>query len=183
MEELKNDSSKNGPLKNIKSEYMLKKVFNYLDLIKLLNLIKKSKLYQNKLNKDINSYKDEHLKIEIEIIPARSALIIFINDNIKNLNYHFYINDKKEKYKRNHLLRMDNAEKIKVVIKKFDKSLKGLFQNCIYIKKITFTKFNRNDIEDMSYMFDGCESLEEINLSKFKTCNVENMEYYVLYVQ
>ena len=176
MEELKNDSSKNDPLKNIKSEYMLKKVFNYLDLIKLLNLIKKSKLYQNKLNKDINSYKDEYSKIEIEIIPAQSDLIPFINDNIKDVNYHFYINDKKEEFKRNYLLRMDNAKKIKVIIDKNKKSLKGLFQNCVYNKKITFTKFNRNDIEDMSFMFNECQSLKKL-IFNFNTSNVFDMSY------
>ena len=176
MEEEKINSDKKYPLLNIRSEYIMKKVFNLLDLNRLLILIKPSKLYQKKLNKDINSYKDEYLKIVIDIIPVKSNLVSFINDNIIKDNYHFYINDKKEEFNRNYLLRMDNAKKIRIVIDKNEKSLKGIFQNCVYLKKITFTKFNRSDIDDMSYLFDGCDGLEEIVFSKFKTSCVERME-------
>ena len=44
-------------------------------------------------------------------------------------------------------------------------------------EKINFIKFNRNDINDMSYMFNGCSSLKEINLNNFNTENVTNMSY------
>ena len=45
MEEEKINSDKKYPLLNIRSEYIMKKVFNLLDLNRLLILIKPSKLY------------------------------------------------------------------------------------------------------------------------------------------
>ena len=38
-----------------------------------------------------------------------------------------------------------------------------------------FIKFNRRDIENMSYMFNECISLEELIFSKINTNNVKNM--------
>ena len=37
-----------------------------------------------------------------------------------------------------------------------------------------FIKFNRRDIENMSYMFNECISLEELIFSKINTNNVKN---------
>ena len=42
------------------------------------------------------------------------------------------------------------------------------------IKKRDFIKFNRKDINNMSFMFYGCSSLEELS-HNFNTNNVTNM--------
>ena len=134
-------------------------------------------MYQQKLEKDINNYKEEYLNIEIEIIPSESNLTTFIEDWDKKGYFHYFINDNKEELKRNYILKMDNAKKIKVKIGKEVKSFSKLFKDCVNNKSIKFVKFNRKDIEDMSYMFQGCLSLEELDISKMKTNNVKNMEY------
>ena len=40
-----------------------------------------------------------------------------------------------------------------------------------------FIKFNRRDIENMSYMFNECISLEELIFSKININNVKNMQW------
>ena len=177
MAEINNNPNKGFSLMNIKSNYILKEIFDVLDISKCLNIIRYSKIYQQKLEKDINNYKDEYLNIEIEIIPSEGNLITFIEDWDKKGYFHYFINDNKEELKRNYILKMDNAKKIKVKVDKEVKSFSRLFQDCVNNKKIKFVKFNRKDIEDMSYMFQGCLSLEELDISKMKTNNVKNMEY------
>ena len=177
MAEINNISNKSFSLMNVKSNYILKEIFDVLDICKYLNIIRYNKVYQKKLEKDINNFKEEYLKIEIEIIPSANNLTTFIEDWDKKGYFHYFINDNKEELKRNYILKMDNAQKIKVKIDKEIKSFSRLFQDCINNKSIKFVKFNRKDIEDMSYMFQGCLSLEELDISKMKTNNVKNMEF------
>ena len=161
---------------DIKSNFILKKVIDYLPRHKLLRLINHSKKVQNKLNKNINDYKNEFYKIIIEIIPLEySKGKILYNAKKNKSHYHIYLNDDKIETKRKSITK---AEKINKIILEIDydiKSLKDLFRERIYIKKINFIKFNRDDVIDMSSMFYGCEFLEEINFSKIKTNNVTDM--------
>ena len=162
-------------LKNVKNNYILKKIFDNLEINKYLNLIRYNKKIQQRLNKDKKDYEDEFSKIIIEIIPSDISLICFI-DNAKRESFlHFYINDNNEELERNYLIRSDGVKRIKVIIDFEIKSFAGLFKNCTYVKKIKFMKFNRKDINDMSYMFYKCESLDEVDFSKVKTNNVTNM--------
>ena len=62
---------------DIKSEYILKYIFNNLREDKLLNIIRYNKNIQNKLDKSINDYK-EYLSIEIEL---------FFGDNDNDVAY------------------------------------------------------------------------------------------------
>ena len=169
MADLNNNQNNSVSFMNIKSNYILQQIFEILDINKFLNIIRYSKLYQQKLEKSINDYKEEYSKIEIEIIPSSNNLVTFIEDSNKKSFFHYYINNKKEELKRNYILRIDNAQKIKVIIDKEIKSFSGLFKDCVNNKSINFTKFNRKDINDMSNMFQGCSALEELNISKFKT--------------
>ena len=57
----------NISLLNIKSNYILKQIFNNLQKKILLNFIRYNKILQKRLNKDINDYKIEYSKIELEI--------------------------------------------------------------------------------------------------------------------
>ena len=54
---------------NIKSKFIIKHLFPYLTQKKILYIIKYNKNFQEILNKNINDYIDESLKIEIEITP------------------------------------------------------------------------------------------------------------------
>ena len=129
MAEINNISNKSFSLMNVKSNYILKEIFDVLDTCKCLNIIRYNKMYQKKLEKDINNFKEEYLKIEIEIIPSANNLTTFIEDWDKKGYFHYFINDNKEELKRNYILKMDNAQKITVKIDKEIKSFSRLFQD------------------------------------------------------
>ena len=175
-EELNHITSKNQML-NIKSNFIANKIIKIMPKNKLLEIIKYNKKLQQKLNIDINSYK-EYLEIEIEIIPAENKNDNFIIINEKNrAYYHIYFDNKKEEIKSTYIKQEDQISKIKIIIDHQIKSFNNLFYFCECIKSINFKKFNRKNITDMSHMFAWCTSLEQINLSNFKTDNVNNMSY------
>ena len=68
-------------ISNIKSKYILKLIFGLLQKNKLLRIIRYNKKLQKILNIDINNYKKECFKIEIEIIPIENTYGKFININ------------------------------------------------------------------------------------------------------
>ena len=68
----------NDRLKNIKSKYILQKVFNNLEKKKSLNLIKYNKTIKERLELNINDYKI-FSSIEIEIKPVDNYFGEFIN--------------------------------------------------------------------------------------------------------
>ena len=167
--------SKNSFFDGIKCRYILQKIFNKLLPKKVLQIIKYNNNLKKQLNKDINDYK-QSLQIEIEILPEKDKYGKFITISDKSF-YHIYFNDNKEEVKKNYIDENDKIIKVKILIDYEIKSLKGLFEQCKCIKKINFIKFNRKDINDISYMFCNCNSLEEINLNNFNTDKVTDMSY------
>ena len=176
MSETNNNPNLNNTLSEVKNKNILKRIFEYLQQQLYLNIIRYNKSMQNKLNKDINNYKEEFLKIKIEIIPVENKYGKFINIFHKESYYHLYINDYQE-IKRYYITESDNTKTIKIVIDNKFKSLCGLFRNCECIKKISFIQFNRKDIDNMSFLFSGCDFLEEIEYINFYTDNVKDMKY------
>ena len=123
------------------------------------------KLKGIKINKKIEKEQQKFSKlnqIEIELILKHDLEFkenepnIFINYVGNKNNYNIYLNNEKEKINRNYINKEDKATKIIVKINQEINSLKGLFKNCKSIKEISFIKFNRNDIMDMSEMFAYC---------------------------
>ena len=205
-EESKQTQSKNELMK-ISSKYILKKVFHCLHTHLKLEIIKHNKKIQERLNIDINNYKEyseKYSSIEIEIIPVENEYGQFININKEEEKYfHIYFNNKKnEEIKRTYLNKEDKVSKININIKYKVKSFYHLFYNCKCIESIHFIKLcrniqnmngmfcgcsslkelnlsniNINNVTDMSCMFDGCSSLKEINLSNFNTNNATDMSW------
>jgi surface protein len=176
MNSLKNQSCVINCLNNIKSKLILHKVFEKLRLNKKLNIIKYNKILQKRVGIEIKDYKD-YSQIEIVIIPQQKIygrFINFLNTESKSY-YHICLNDNEREIKKDSITKSDNAKKIRIIIDREIKSLKGLFHNCVLIKKIKFIKFNRKDIIDMGNMFHECSSLEELDLSNFSTNNVIDM--------
>ena len=171
-------AEKNGILKKVKSKYIIMKIFENLKQNRLLDIIHYNKKYQKLMNKKIFDYQKAFSKIVIEVIPKENVYGIFINNiyckSIKS-NVEIYFNDDKKEIKRESITQNDNVKKIKIIINHKIKTLYRFFSNCVCIKKISFIKFNRNDITNMSYMFNGCSNLEEINFDKFNTNNVYSM--------
>ena len=187
-----NESAKPNPIiENIKSRYILSKIYNNMTIKKKLEIVKYNKRIQNRLNLSTEDYK-ECCEIEIEIIPVKGKYGKFININENDkLFYHIYFNDNKEEMKKINKYRIkeefgitkyeyyieeeDKVTKIKLKIDYQVKSFNHLFSECKYIEHINFKKFYRN-INGMSWMFRGCSSLKELNLNNFNTNNVTDME-------
>ena len=167
-------------IRNIKSIYILKIIFDKIKKTKLFNIIRYNKSIQNKLRISINDYKEYFEKftpIEIEVIPLKNKYGKFININaISDVSYfHIYFNDNKEEIKEYYLNENNNISKIKILIDYQITSFKELFSNCKCIESINFKKFYRDNITNMSYMFSGCTSLKKLYLSKIKTNNATDM--------
>jgi len=177
--ELNKIESKNI-FKKIKSDYFLQKLFNNLLKKKLLDIVKYNKNIKDRINisiKDYKEYSEIYSSIEIEMKPVNNKYGRFINMNENEIYYHIYFNDNKEEIKRNYINENENVSKLKIILDYQVKSFKDLFKNCECIESLKFKKFNRNNINDMSYMFNGCSSLEELNLSNFNINNVTDMSY------
>ena len=168
-------SEKGKPFfKKVRSKYILQEIFNMMQYERSLNIIRYNKNIQEDLEKNINDYIKEYLKIKIEIFPVENKYGRFINNSSQRY-YHFYFNDNLKEETKNYIDEEDNVTKIKIVIDSEVKNLYGLFGYIRFIKKINFFKFNRNDIKNMLYIFKECSSLEELNLSNFNTSNVTDM--------
>ena len=87
--------NKNNNLNKIRSKYIVMKIFEHLNQTRLLNIIHYNKKYQKLMNINLKFYKNEYLKIEIEIIPKENTFGQFINISKKNIrqNYHICFND------------------------------------------------------------------------------------------
>ena len=74
MSRINNNFKTNNNIDNIKSKYILKRIFDYLNEKKQLKIILYNKNLIYKLDKRLTAYKNEYLKIEIEIIPNEKII-------------------------------------------------------------------------------------------------------------
>ena len=161
-----NESAKPNPiLENIKSRYILSKIYDNMIIKKKLEIVKYNKKIQNRINlsvKDYTEYSETFTSIEIEIIPTKDEYGRFININKNDkLYYHIYFNDNNEEIKNKYEIKEeDKVTKIKIIIDYQIKSFNSLFKWCKCIESINFKKFYRNNITDMSWMFYGCSTLK-----------------------
>ena len=101
-----NKSAKPNPIiDNIKSRYILSKIYDIMPKKKKLDIVKYNKRIQNRLNlsvKDYKEYSEIFTPIEIEIIRSKGKYGRFIKvDENDKLYYHIYFNDNKEEKKIN----------------------------------------------------------------------------------
>ena len=116
----KTDSNKiesKNIFENVKSNYILKKLFYNLLKKKSLDIIKYNKNIQKRINisiKDYKEYSEIYSSIEIEIKPIKNEYGKFINIVKENeIYYHIYFNDNKEEIKKNHLMKMIMFQKLR----------------------------------------------------------------------
>ena len=80
-----NESAKPNPIiDNIKSRYILSKIYNNMTIKKKLEIVNYNKKIQNRINLSIKNYKEyseTYTPIEIEIIPIKGKYSRFININ------------------------------------------------------------------------------------------------------
>ena len=144
IEKLSQIKSKNKFI-NIKSDYILKRLFSYMPTRITLKIIKCNINIQKRLNININNYKDFSEKfssIELEIIPIQNKYGRFINIKEEDKKYfHIYFNDNNEEIKKTELNKEDKVSKINIIIDYQIKSFKELFFDCKCIESINFKKF------------------------------------------
>ena len=186
---------------NIKSNYILKKVFNNLKKKRILEIVKNNKNIKKRINLNINDYKEYSEKyslIEIEIKPVNNKSGKFINIKEQDEKYyHIYFNNEKEEIKRNYLEEDEKIKIIKIIIdykiesKSFENLFKDcqkfymgnvtdmryMFYGCLSLKKLNFNNSNTNNVTNMESMFNQCLALKELNLTSFNTNKVTNMGY------
>ena len=144
-----NESAKPNPIiENLKSRYILSKIYNNMTIKKKLIIVKYNKRIQNRLNLSLNDYK-EYREIEIEIIPNKGGYGKFINIKENDeLYYHIYFNDNKEEIKNRYSFwKVDKVTKIKIIIDYQVKSFEELFYWCKCIESINFKRFYRNNVK------------------------------------
>ena len=164
--------------KGINSKYIILQIIENLSEKTLLKLIRHNKELQHDKNISLNDYKT-FMNIEIELIPKDNLIggEIFINYINESSLFHIYFNDNQQEVKENYITKNKNIKKIKVILEKKIKSLRGLFKDCKCLKEINFKKFHRKDITDMGEMFENCSSLVKLDLSKIHTDNVTKMDW------
>ena len=175
----KNQIKSDTKYENIKADYFLVKVFNNLEKKKILTIVKYNKNIKNRINININDYKEyseKYSSIEIEIKPVKNKYGQFINFKDEDKKYyHIYFNNHEEEINRNYINENEEIKIIKIIIDYQIKSFEQLFKNCNCIESIYFKKFYRNNISNMRCMFYSCSSLKELNLNNFNTDNVTDM--------
>ena len=177
-EKMKQNKSKVN-FENLKSNYILKKIFDNLKKINSLKITKTNKNLQKRLNLSINDYKEysqlySSIEIELKIIDDKYDKFINIPDEETEF-FNIYFEGSNEEIKINYLKEKEKVNTIKIIIDYQIKSFKELFYKCKHIRTLFFKKFYRINITDMSEMFFGCSSLKELNISNFNTNNVTNM--------
>ena len=163
--------------KNIKSKYILVKIFTNLDKKRKLNIIKYNKKVQDRLDISVIDFQ-EFSSIELKIKLAKDKYGTFINIKKEEQNYyHIYFNYNKEEIKKTSINKGETIEVIKILIDYQIQSLKELFFCCDSIESIYYKNIYRKNINDMSGMFSNCSSLKELNLDNFNTSNVKDMSF------
>ena len=115
---------------NLKSDYFLKRIFEYMKKNKSLEIIKYNKKLQKRLNLSINDYKEcSEIEIELKIIDNKHSKFINIPNKDKEY-YHIYFNNSNEEIKRNYLFNNEKVKIIKIIIDYQVTSLQYLFNNC-----------------------------------------------------
>ena len=171
-----NQNGSHSNLEKIRSRYILKLIFNFLNNTKSLKIIKYNKKIKKRLDIDIENYKKSSI-IEIDIIPNENSygkFINILNEKEKDF-YHIYFNNNKKEIKKYFLGKYEKVDKISIKINYQIITFFRLFEDCECIKSIYFKTFYRDDIFNMSYMFAGCAFLKEIKFSNFITKNVTDM--------
>ena len=124
---------------NLKSNFIFKKILEYMKKNKSLEIIKYNKKLQERLNLSINHYKEYYLPIEIELHIADNKYGKFINISDKEKEYyHIYFNNSNEEIKRNNLNKNEKVKIIKIIIDYQVNSFQNLFINCKCIEPINF---------------------------------------------
>ena len=166
--------------KSIKSKIILKKISKILSIKKLLQIIKLNKQIKKSINITIIDYqKFNQIEIELTLSVEKKILDFDFGEPNDKKYFHYFIDDRKTELKRDKDKDKEIiSNKFKLVIDHKVESLSGLFKSIEELKEIKFIKWNKTNINDISFMFSNCYHLEKIlNFSIIKSQNITNMSY------
>ena len=109
-------------LENIKSKYIMKKIFKNLKTIKFLNIIRYNKTIKNRLDITLDDYK-KYTEIEIKIDTIGYGKFINRYEDMKNI--HIYFNGSEENIKDktpDYATPQQKVKEIKIIIDYGNKS-------------------------------------------------------------
>ena len=133
--------------RKLKSNFILKKIFNIMNKNKLLLIVKYNKKLQNRLNlsiKDYKEYSELYSPIEIELKLVDNKYGYFINILYKDKEYyHIYFDNSNEEIKRCYLEDKEKVNTIRIII---DYQVK-LFNDLFVIVIVLIQSILKNFIE------------------------------------
>ena len=139
MNKKKNNPSKVNFYTKVKSKYILKQIFDYLNKSKILEIIRYNKNLRKELDINNEDYKRESWKIEIQLILTEGARGKFINIRKSHESYFkIYFNNNSQERKEKKVYKKDKVGRIKIIIDHQNNAFYGLFKDCKCIKKIKF---------------------------------------------
>ena len=181
-----NNNNRSG-LQKLNSKYILKQIFDNLEDIRAYEIFRYNKNIQQKLNIDINLYKELSLEkspIIIEIIPVENKKgKIFNYVSGSNRNYHMYFNDSNKEQYTNKIggegeedEEDDDDEQEKEEKeekeKKEENQAKEEEEN-IKVKKIKLVIDYK--VDSFENLFEDCNCIESINFKRFTRINIKDM--------
>ena len=155
-----NELESKNLFKEIKSNFILKKIIDYPCKKVSFRISQYNKYLQKRLNlslKDFEECSKIYSTIEIEIKPAKDKFGKFINIQKEEdkFYYHIFFNNGENEERRRYLKEGENVTKIRIKIGFQVQSFEKLFYDCECIETINFIRFNRINIINMSYMLVG----------------------------
>ena len=168
----KNNNRNHNILTKIRSGYIFRIVFSYVEMKRILSFIKYNKSLLKKYHKSLDDY-TQYFKISFEMYPKNPIDNIYLNVPKNEEKYYHVDYDIIHTKKKN----LYFIKKFIVGIDVEIKSLFALFKDSENLKRIKFIKFNRPDIESMCGLFYKCVNLEEIDFSCFNTSTVKDMSF------
>ena len=173
-------------LTNIKSKFIIQKVFQLLGKSRSLKIAHRNNFLNNKLEITVNNYKEAYEIIEINLklsdnpddYPEKENPFINLRTNENADKFQIYFNDE-TLVKNVYSISKDkiNVKNITIKIPPEIKSFRSLFEYCACIREIHINNWVRKDITDLSYMFYGCKELRKIYIARLKSDNVTDMSH------
>ena len=116
--------------KNLKSDYFLRKIFDYIKDYNKLKILNYNKKIQKRINLNINNYKEysqlySNIEIELKLVGNKYGDFIHILEENKKY-YHIYFDNSKEEIKRYHINKNEKVKTIKIIINHQVKDLKEI---------------------------------------------------------
>ena len=110
----------NNAFQNLKSDYFLAKIFDYMKQYNTLKILNYNKYLQKRINLSINDYNEYFISyspIKLELTCIENKYGIFINIPYEEKEYYkIYFDESKMDKKRNYLIESEKVAKIRIKI-------------------------------------------------------------------